>query len=717
MKYQNGESFLNHLNQNMHLEEIVMHTASKSDTPEEKIRKYMERLEQTHDMAKDNKHKMNLLKKFYYKKYIIEELPEFYVKLQEKIARERGYGNLEATEGVKKEMLKQIQNDQQSSLDSWIEYLCSDDAMYPMWFKNYAFEGMLKLGNYDKEKGEFKKRTKATTAPYLDLNREVLSQVYNTLSHQIGKGNLSEIEEKALKNGESFKKIYTFFLRKVETHKKSEETEGIWKKYNQGPDYYPLWKSLQGKNTGWCTAGEATAQDQIEKGDFYVYYTKDEFGEYTNPRIAIRMNGKFKIEEIRGIAEDQNLESNMEEILNEKLNEFSDREKYQKKVQDMKTLTTLEKKQKEGQEFTKEELRFLYQIDEKINGFGWKSDPRIEEILQKRDKKKDVSLIFSVPENAIATELSDFETHEKITLFYGDFFWDEEKVPESFSHLKTIIGLASFENLITANHLDSLELISDTAIFSNLFNAKGLKNLKRIGGAAYFNELEDSNGLQSLEYIGGSLYLSSLIDASHLTSLKKVELEANFYLLTNSNGLEQLKYIGKNANFKNLKDASHLTSLEIIEGDAEFDGLVSAKGLNHLKYIGENAFFENLEDATDLISLKNIGKIAGFDCLKSAKGLSNLESIGTDAAFGELIDATGLTSLQSIGGIANFIKLPSSAGLESLETIGEYVRLDSLMDGENLTSLKSIKDLELSKFPYVDIISILRKNASKPHQH
>lgn len=69
-----------------------------------------------------------------------------------------------------------------------------------MWFKNYAFTGMLKLGKFDKEKNEFTKRTKTTVEPYIDLNREVLAQVYNTLSHQMGKNELTEIEEQALKN-------------------------------------------------------------------------------------------------------------------------------------------------------------------------------------------------------------------------------------------------------------------------------------------------------------------------------------------------------------------------------------------------------------------------------------------------------------------------------------------------------------------------------------
>ena len=111
MKYQNGEEFLNHLNKNMHTENIVMHTASKSDTPEEKIRKYMDRLEKSHNKAKENKHKMNRLKQLYYNKYVIKTLPESYINLQKKIALEEGYGNINITKEMKKEMLYQIQKE------------------------------------------------------------------------------------------------------------------------------------------------------------------------------------------------------------------------------------------------------------------------------------------------------------------------------------------------------------------------------------------------------------------------------------------------------------------------------------------------------------------------------------------------------------------------------------------------------------------------------
>ena len=203
---------------------------------------------------------------------------------------------------------------------------------------------MLKLGTFDQEKKEFLKRTKNTTAPYIELNREVLSQVYDVLMHQIGQNELSSSEAKALENGESFKKLYTYFLKKVIEQEKSQETEGIWIKYEQGSDYHPLLESLQGKNTGWCTGGETVEKQQLEDGDFNIYYTKDKNNEYKNPRIAIRMDGKSTIGEIRGIAKDQNLESSMERILDEKLEEFPDKENYQKKVSDMKHLTILEKK-------------------------------------------------------------------------------------------------------------------------------------------------------------------------------------------------------------------------------------------------------------------------------------------------------------------------------------------------------------------------------------
>ena len=690
MKYQNGEDFLNHLNKNMHNEDIVMHTASKSDTPEEKIKKYMERLEKSHNKAKDNKHKMNILKQFYYNKYVIKTLPESYINLQKKIAHEQGYGNIDITKAMKQEMLFQIQTEQKNSLNRWIEYFCSDDAMYPMWFKNYAFEGMLKLGVFDKEKKEFLKRTKNTSAPYIDLNREVLAKVYDVLMHQIGENKLSNLEEQALANGESFKKLYTYFLKKVIEQDKSQETEGIWIKYEQGSDYHPLLESLQGKNTGWCTAGETVAREQLENGDFYIYYTKDKNNEYKNPRIAIRMDGKTTIGEIRGIAKDQNLEPHMGKILDEKLNEFPDKKDYQKKVKDMKYLTILEKKQEEGLEFSFDDLIFLYQINDKIDGFGWESDPRIMEIIQKRNAKKDLSIIFKISENEIAIKLNDFEENKNIRFFCGDLNWTEDKVPSYFSKLQVILGNADFRNLTDSLGLESLQSIKGNALFRSLTNAEGLSSLQQIAGDANFDRLTSAKGLESLQNIGGNAYFDRLTSAEGLTSLQQIADDANFVQITNAKGLESLQNIGGNAYFPSLISAKDLKSLQSIKGDASFDNLTSAKGLESLQNIGRNAYFYRLTSAKGLESLQSIKSDAYFDRLTSAKGLESLQNIGCWAYFPSLISAKDLKSLQSIKGDASFDNLTSAKGLELLQNIEGDANFNRLTSAEGLTSLQQI---------------------------
>lgn len=43
----------------------------------------------------------------------------------------------------------------------WLDYLFSKDTdMYPTWFKYYVFQGMLKLGYFDKEKIDIPKEQK-----------------------------------------------------------------------------------------------------------------------------------------------------------------------------------------------------------------------------------------------------------------------------------------------------------------------------------------------------------------------------------------------------------------------------------------------------------------------------------------------------------------------------------------------------------------------------
>ena len=690
MKYKNGSEFLNSLYQDMHMEDVIMHTADKGDSPTEKIEKYFDRLERVHDIAKETPHKMEILKKFYYDKYVIKELPESYIHLQKKIARERGYGNITVTEEMKKEMLSTVQKEQEKSLDMWIDYFTSDDAMYPVWFKHYAFKGMLKLNKFDKEKGEFGKRSKTTTDAFIELNREVLARVYDTLSKEIGTNDeISEEAKRALENGESFKKLYEYYLTNTNHVNRSGDTDGIWIKYDQGSDYKPLWKSLQGKNTGWCTAGEETAKTQLLNGDFYVYYTKDDKGEYKEPRIAIRMDGKSKIGEVRGVGEHQNLEGCMTSIAEEKLKEFPDKDKYLKSVHDMKLLTEIDNKVNDNVDLTREELIFLYEVDNKIEGFGYDRDPRIQEIRNKRNNKKDLAFIFHCKEENIGTKLSDFERNN-IIYFYGDLEYVDETLTDDFKNLQCIIGSAPFPRLTSAEGLNNLQRIGGYAFFKNLTSAEGLNNLQWIGGDARFDSLTSAEGLDNLQWIGGDARFDSLTSAEGLDNLQRIGGDAWFDILTSAEGLEHLQRIEENAWFENLTSAEGLNNLQRIGGYAGFKILTSAEGLNNLQWIGGHASFKILTSAEGLNNLQWIGGNARFDSLTSAEGLDNLQRIGGDAWFNNLTSAEGLERLQRIEGNARFNSLTSAEGLEYLQRIEGDARFDSLTSAEGLDNLQRI---------------------------
>jgi len=179
------------------------------------------------------------------------------------------------------------------------------------------------------------------------------------------------------------------------------KTDGEWVKYDKGSDHIPLITSLQGHGTGWCTAGESTAEAQLKTGDFHVYYSYDKEGKPTVPRVAIRM-AENKIAEVRGIAHEQNLDPYIGDVAKEKLAEFPDGEKYEKKSTDMKRLTEIDGRMKKGEEPTNDDLRFLYEVDGKIEGFGYQTDPRIKEMLNRRDNKEDLSTVLHIPKKQIS---------------------------------------------------------------------------------------------------------------------------------------------------------------------------------------------------------------------------------------------------------------------------------------------------------------------------
>ena len=670
MKYKTGEEFLNKLYREMHISSEVMHKASPSDTPEEKIRKYISRLEHVHELSKKSKHSLELLKKFYYDKYLIKELPESYINLQKKIAREEGHGDISVSDEMKEKMLNQIRKDQKSTLDLWIDYFMSEDSMYPTWFKVYAFKGMLGLGQFDKEKQEFGKRTDKTATPFIDLNMEALSKVYDILKGEIGENNLTDEELEILSKGESFKKLYTYYFTKQDSKTiNNDETEGIWIKYDMGSDYMPLWESLQGKNTGWCTAGKETAKTQLAVGDFYVYYTKDENGEYKSPRIAIRMNGKNEIGEVRGTSKNQNLESNMEPILDKKLEEFPDKEKYKKKVHDMKFLTLIEEKQKNNLELSLDDLKFLYEVDSEIEGFGYQDDPRIEEIISKRDKRKDVAFVYGINEDEVALSQTEWEANKK--------------------KIKVYCGDLDLSYLINAEGLKLPDTINGSLYLNNLISAEGLALPDTINGNLDLESLTSVEGLKLPDTINGYLDLRSLISAEGLKLPDTVNGYLDLSHLTSAEGLKLPDTIDGYLDLSHLTSAEGLKLPSTINGDLYLGRLISAEGLKFPDTINGDLYLNWLTSTEGLELPDIINGSLYLNCLTSTEGLKLPNTLNGDLYLDSLTSVKDLVLPTSLfGRVYSNIDIPETCFIPD-EEYYKYINEDK--NNENNESIKKYK--------------------------
>jgi hypothetical protein len=196
------------------------------------------------------------------------EVPEGYFDLQRRIAREQGR-DPHITPEMRQQMTEAIQVDQRAGLDKWVEYLGGADGGYPDWFKHYTWTSVTKLGAFDKEKSEFQKRSRGTTAPYPELNREALAYVYDALDTSRLPGEqvharANNAELKKLVKGGNFGKLYAHAVLEVipDSPELRNEIRGSWAKFNQTDDPRTarrLAGSLQGHGTGWCTAAERTA--------------------------------------------------------------------------------------------------------------------------------------------------------------------------------------------------------------------------------------------------------------------------------------------------------------------------------------------------------------------------------------------------------------------------------------------------------------------------
>ena len=105
----------------------------------------------------------------------------------------------------------------------------------------------------------------------------------------------------------------------------------------------------------------------------------------SNGSASIRLGPDGKVAEISGLNEGQAIEDALVPIVKEKALSLPGGEKYLQKFDDKQALIRLDKKMEKGEDLTKEELNFLYELDRPIATLDTynREDPRIPELKEK----------------------------------------------------------------------------------------------------------------------------------------------------------------------------------------------------------------------------------------------------------------------------------------------------------------------------------------------
>ena len=182
---------------------------SDSKDPSKRIEEYLERLERIHGESLTDERKREVLKSYYYDKYIIKKLPESYIRYRKGYCHDLGLVDKEElTDEDKALILGCIRHEQKESLDTWLDFLTQEET-YPTWFKYYVFHGVTKVGVYYSVIGDVTKRSSSTTAPFIPVNKPVIDQMYQLVSKYVAGEELSDDERDITKYGLNFRNIYT----------------------------------------------------------------------------------------------------------------------------------------------------------------------------------------------------------------------------------------------------------------------------------------------------------------------------------------------------------------------------------------------------------------------------------------------------------------------------------------------------------------------------
>lgn len=373
------------------------------------------------------------------------------------------------TEELLKDVPDYVKQNLRDQVEDWADYLGSEDAEYPTWFKLWAWDGMTRLGGYNTNTGKFDKRSKETIHTYPPLDKESVQDAYNMLKdyHNNPENFSSDLDQKYVQNYK-FNEIYSHFMNKhiVPTPEFGEEIKGEWVEYVDGQEE-EVAKAANG--TGWCIVSPTKAKEYLEKGTFTFLHLENphDFDEPDTHACASIRTENGKVAEISGRrpGSGQMLEDALVETVGRKVLTMPGGEEYREAFRDRMTLIRLCRKE---EELSKEELEFVYEINHKIPKLEkhCAMEPHINELRTKYNLERAIelgvdkdSIVESVLNGNVDVSINEARTLQSLESLM-DLNVPPEKILDSLSD-KSIVdnldrltaGNVSLENVL--GHISS----------------------------------------------------------------------------------------------------------------------------------------------------------------------------------------------------------------------------------------------------------------------
>jgi len=320
----------------------------------------------------------------------------------------------------------------------------------------------------------------------------------------------------------------------------------------------------------------------------------------------------------------------------------------------------------QNNEYTVDDLRFLYEIDGSIfedanKRWGRSIVDRFLELRSEEEKRKDLSLIFDCDPCQISFSKDEFlkanEEGISIVCHWGSLDLDEYTDIEDLKLPKEMVrGYLSLDGVTDIKDKVFTKVVYEYFSVSNATNIERSHLPEKVGGSCFLGSLTKAKDLilpqeigwgspdYEAEAIGYRCDIGKLEDGENIFFPEVIYTDFILPRMTRAKGVIFPRSIKGRCDFGNLTNIENSILSEEIEGHCDMSRLTNVKNTIMPRRVWRDFYlYELFNDDGGLARLEYVGGSVYLYSLRRYESLSALEEVGGTLALG------GLDSVDGIG--------------------------------------------------------------------